>query len=79
MKKPTKFLTARILKHSLLEVLGLRDENSPFPEDDDYEPTKPNAIPVCPVIRYDNVSYVCTKRQEKCTGDCRACSYGVRI
>jgi hypothetical protein len=54
-------------------------EDSPFPEDEDYDDFHTPSVPVCPIIRYDNVSYVCIKRDEKCTGYCPSCGYGVRI
>lgn len=54
-------------------------EESAFPEDTDYDDFHTPSVPACPIIRYDNVSYVCTKRQERCVGDCRGCEYGVRI
>lgn len=54
-------------------------EESAFPEDEDYDDFNTPSVPTCPIIRYDNVSYVCIKQNERCTGYCPMCSYGVRI
>ena len=53
-------------------------EESAFPEDESYTGAE---IPAkCPVIKYDNISYVCIKSStQQCRGYCENCSFGVRI
>ncbi len=80
MKKPSKFITMRTAKNSLIEFLTGKGDESPFPEDEDYDSEHPRSLPQCRVIRYHGVSYACVMPTKKgCRGYCPSCSYGVRI